>query len=457
MQQGQSAAPFAPSRAAVSRPILPTFLRPHRLVPLLCLGLALTGCGRSEAPARPTASASTPAPAASAPAGANAMYAPLPGRQPTAAEMSALGRAMFFDPGLSASGKMACASCHSPDHAYGPPNGLSVQLGGLAGHDSGLRAVPSLRYLQTAGSFSEHHHDNDGNDSEDAGPTGGRTWDGRADSAHAQAAAPLLSPFEMANASEADVAARLRRAPYADRFRAAFGPAALDDDRQAFRLAGLALEVFQEEPKEFAPYDSKYDAVLRGQTRLSVQEARGLATFEDPNKGNCASCHISRITEDGAFPLFTDFGHIALGVPRNAALPANADPAFFDLGLCGPLRTDLKDHADYCGRFRTPSLRNVATRQVFFHNGVFHTLEDALRFYALRDTQPERVYPRDAQGRVQKFDDLPEADRGNVNTEAPFGPRPGNRPVLSDGDIRDLVAFLHTLDDGWKPPAAAAR
>ena len=93
--------------------------------------------------------------------------------------------------------------------------------------------------------------------------------------------------------------------------------------------------------------------------------------------------------KDGTPPQFTDYGLVALGVPRNTAIPANSDPSFVDLGLCGPLRTDLRDRAVYCGRFKTPSLRNTATRRVFFHNGVFHSLRQVIEFYVQRDTNPE--------------------------------------------------------------------
>jgi cytochrome c peroxidase len=186
---------------------------------------------------------------------------------------------------------------------------------------------------------------------------------------------------------------------------------------------------------------------------------RGLQLFSDPAKGNCASCHTSAIKQDGAFPAFSDFGHIAVGVPRNRQLAANADPAFFDLGLCGPDRTDLKNRPEYCGLFRTPSLRNVALRKTFFHNGAIHSLEDAVRFYAERDTQPQKWYPRKADGTVDKFDDLPPQYRANVNMERPFGGKPGAKPVLSEADVRDIVAFLKTLTDGYRPttPAPVAK
>jgi len=142
-------------------------------------------------------------------------------------------------------------------------------------------------------------------------------------------------------------------------------------------------------------------------------------------------------------------------VPRNRALPANRDPAFFDLGLCGPLRTDLVAHPEYCGMFRTPSLRNVALRQRFFHNGAIRTLRDAVAFYATRDTDPSHWYPQ-SHGRPG-YDDLPEKYWGNVSHEVPFQPLPGGRPRLDDREIDDIVAFLRTLTDGWKPPAGAPR
>ncbi|GAA0760865.1 c-type cytochrome [Ideonella azotifigens] len=375
---------------------------------------------------------------AAAPAASATPY----GRKLDVPALTEIGRALFFDPSLSASGRVACASCHDPRFAFGPPNDLAVQLAGRDGRMPGLRAGPSLRYLQTLPPFSEHFFDNDGDDSVDAGPTGGHTWDGRASSGREQARLPLLSPLEMANASAAEVAAKLRHGAQAARLKQVFGEEAMADDARAFDAALLALEVFQQSPAEFYPYSSRYDEVLRGKAQLTAQEARGLALFNDPAKGNCAACHLSQKTPDGAFPLFTDFGLIALGVPRNRTLPANADPRFFDLGLCGPLRTDFQDRPAYCGLFRTPSLRNVALRRSFFHNGQFHTLDEVLRFYARRDTHPAEFYPPG-----QKFDDLPPAFHGNVNTEPPFDRHVGDKPALDDAEIAAIVAFLQTLTD----------
>lgn len=425
---------------------------------LLILSVGVLGaCGREQAHAvQGTAEASTVAAAASqpVPASAGAFYTMLATRRPSVPAMNALGKALFFDQSLSASGQLSCASCHSPEHAYGPANDLSVQLGGADMRRTGVRAAPSLRYVQNVPPFTEHFHENDGNDSEDQGPAGGHNWDGRASSTHEQARIPLLSAHEMANQDPAAVVARVRAGRHAQTFREVFGPDILDRDDTAFQAVLMVLEVFQETPAEFYPYTSKYDAVLRGQAKLSPQEARGLKLFNDPAKGNCAACHPSAISADGVFPAFSDFGFIALGVPRNRKLAGNGDPAFFDLGLCGPDRTDLRRHEAYCGLFRTPSLRNVATRKAFFHNGVLHSLDEVMHFYAERDTRPGKWYPRKPDGGVDKFDDLPERYRGNVNMEPPFGGRPGGRAALTAGEIRDVIAFLSTLTDGYGVPAA---
>jgi cytochrome c peroxidase len=309
--------------------------------------------------------------------------------------------------------------------------------------------VPSLAYAQDTPPFSEHFREDDGNDSEDQGPTGGRTWDGRVSSAREQAALPLLSSFEMANASRTSVVARLRASPTAPAFRAAFGARVLDDSVAAWSGLLAALEVFQQNPAEFYAYTSKYDTFLRGQAVLSEDERRGLALFNDPAKGNCAQCHPSAMHR-GAFPQFTDRGFVALGIPRNGKIAANADPKYFDLGLCGPLRTDLASRTEYCGMFKTPSLRNVARRTVFFHNGVFTRLEDVLAFYAQRDLTPERFYTRDSLGGVKLFDDLPLAYRRNVTLDPPFDRRKGDEPAFSEREAADIIAFLRTLDDGYR-------
>lgn len=412
-------------------------------IAMTVLFAALTqSCGHRSAPPSGDNTAALPA---AQPIGFYAAFK----TPPPVAQMTAVGRALFFDPSLSASGKMSCATCHDPAHAYGPPNSLPVQLGGHDLKRPGLRAVPSLRYMQSVPPFTEHFHDDDGDDSVDQGPAGGRTWDGRVQSAHDQARLPLLSEFEMANANEGEVVAKVARGPHAEAMRAAFGADLFSDSARAFKAIQMVLEVFQQSPQDFYPYDSKYDAYLRRQTQLTAQEAHGLELFNEKRKGNCASCHPSAI-RNGAFPQFTDYGLIAIGVPRNRKLAANADPEYHDLGACGPLRTDLAGRAQYCGLFRTPSLRNVALRHALFHNGSFDNLKSVLKFYVQRDTDPAKWYRKRSDGSVEIFDDLPSQYHDNINTEPPFDLHAGDVPALSDAEIDAVIAFLQTLTDGFK-------
>lgn len=353
---------------------------------------------------------------------------------------AALGEKIFADMSLSASGRQACASCHSPHNAHSPANSLVTQQGGALLELQGRRSAPSVKYLAFNAAFRF---------AADGTPTGGFFWDGRAATLQEQAAEPFVNPFEMANAGVAEVIDKLARATYANEFKRVFGADIFSRPDDAMARVTLALQQYQKEDTDFRAFSSKYDEFLRGNTNLTEQEMRGLALFNNPSKGNCAGCHPSGKSADGSLPMFTDFTYDSLGVPRNPAIARNADPKYFDLGLCE--RTDLTARTDLCGAFKVPSLRNVAERHVYFHNGRFSTLKDALTFYVQRDTSPEKWYPAGADGTVQKFDDLPPQYRANVNTtEAPYNRRPGDAPALSDAEVDDVIAFLKTLSDGYR-------
>jgi cytochrome c peroxidase len=360
-----------------------------------------------------------------------------------------LGEKIFSDASLSASGAMSCATCHDPKFAHAQKNDLSVQFGGPNLDVPGFRAVPSLQYLSFTPAFGL---------AADGTPSGGFNRDGRAKDLLVQALRPLFAAHEMANATPADLVARLANTTYADEFRQAFGPNIFDDEQGTVLAATFALAQYQKLDADFHPFDSKYDLFLAGKLRLAPAELRGLAWFNRPDKGNCAACHPSGRGAGGSPPLFTDFTYDNLGVPRNAEIPATLDPDHRDMGLCGPDRTDLVDRRELCGAFKVPTLRNVATRKVFFHNGRFRTLRDALRFYVRRDTNPEEFYPVDADGVAQKFDDLPADLQGNVNTqEVPYDRLLGEAPRLTEEELDDLEAFLNTLTDGYQPLADATR
>ena len=373
---------------------------------------------------------------------AGAVNASEPAGSSNLSPVAKLGEKIFRDTTLSASGKLACASCHNPDNAHAPANDLAVQLGGVDMLTPGFRAAPSLRYLHLTPAFSV---------AKDGTATGGFDRDGRAQSLAVQAARPLLAQHEMANSSTDDVLTRLKRTSYAAEFKQVFGASTLDNADTALDRMTFALQQYQKEDPDFHPYDSKYDQFLAGKVKLNAAELRGLALFNNPNQGNCAACHTSKKGADGSAPLFTDFTFDNIGVPRNTDIPATADATYFDLGLCGPDRTDLSERANLCGAFKVPSLRNVATRKAFFHNGRFKNLRDALGFYVRRDTNPEEWYPVAADGTVMKFNDLPEAYKANVNvTEAPYNRTRGMAPALSAQEIDDVIQFLGTLTDGYK-------
>jgi cytochrome c peroxidase len=394
--------------------------------------------------------------------------------------MAQLGRKLFYDPSLSGSGQLACVSCHDPAHAYGPPGAVSVMNGGPDMHAAGFRAVPSLGYLYRQPPFTigpdTTAGDNDAppNLQQQAQqavgrnkvlktavspqmaatnlvPQGGMFWDGRANTLQQQASGPLLNPAEMAARSSEAVAKSIEQAGYAADFRVLFGSNVFENARLLIEEAMFAIARYQIEDPSFHAFTSKYDAWLEGKARLSAAEMRGYLAFDDPAKGNCAACHLDKPTADREPPLFTDFQYEALGVPRNATIPANNDTTYYDLGICGPYRTDMRDQVQYCGMFLTPSLRNTATRKVFFHNGMFHTLNDVMNWYVNRDIAPGRFYSKDASGSVVAYDDLPAQYRKNVDTtDAPFNRHPGDRPALNTQDIQDIIAFLGTLSDGYK-------
>ncbi len=349
-----------------------------------------------------------------------------------------VGRAIFFDATLSSPAGTSCASCHDPARAFSGDNGsgLPVARGAKPGA-LGQRNAPSLMYLRDGPPFRLREVEGK------LIPSGGFNWDGSRDTLALQALGPFFHPAEMGNRDAAELAQKLRRSPSADALKKLSGIASSGIDAQWVNAATQSLEAFLQ-TATFAPFTSKFDAVQRGQARFTEQEQRGQSLFQIRQKGNCVACHAmnpdSKRPEDS---LFTNFEHHAIGGPRNRRLTPNAKADHFDLGIC-QARPELTAH---CGKFKTPSLRNVARTAPYMHNGVFTHLRDAVAFYATRDTAPEKWYP----GGV-KFDDLPPALHGNVDQDTPPYNRHGKRAQLNDEEIDDIVAFLHTLSDGFRKP-----
>jgi cytochrome c peroxidase len=459
-----------------------------RLRVLLIAGAALSGCGGGGSD--DTGSA-TPAP-------------------PAQSAAAAAGQAIFFDTSLSASGKQSCGTCHVPSRAFtadpATDQGQPVPLGGANMDQTGFRNAPSLMYASFTPPFSLTN-----------GPTGGFFRDGRASSLAAQAQQPFITPFEMANQDAAEVVRRLQNSPTTlQAFVAAYGEAVLADADTALQDMGLALAAYETEDPGFHPFSSKYDYWQQGKAQLTAEEQSGLDLFNNPTKGNCTACHPSQAQGYNSHALFTDYTFDNIGVPRNWKIPANipgsaspidgavletvltpvdvpadAEYAYYDMGLCGPLepspsdlnaRPNLSATTSLCGVFKVPTLRNVAITAPYFHNGVFSDLHQVVEWYVTRDinnntgNNPDPVAagpggnPYEAVGTfytaangapdLYEYNDLPTAYDANVNVgEVPYTPPTfggGQAPTLTAQEIDDVVAFLCTLTDGFDPSNPSA-
>lgn len=334
-----------------------------------------------------------------------------------------LGKAIFFDKNLSTPPGQACVDCHHPDHGFSnAENDLPVSRGVHRDRFGNRNDLPAAY-----GGFAPPLH----YDEKEEVWVGGNFWDGRVNNLVEQAKGPFLNQLEMANPDEAAVVASLRKASYAPLFRTVFGPNALDDVKRAYHFAAEAIADY-EMSFEVNRFSSKFDLHLKGKVKLTPQEQRGLALFEDEKKGNCAACHISKPGPDGTPPLFTDFTYDNLGTPKNPenpfyTLPKSLNPdgfAWVDLGLGAFLKKPSED-----GKFRVPTLRNVALTKPYMHNGVFKTLRQVVSFYNTRDVAPWP--PAEVPRNVNK------EELGNLK--------------LTELEIDDIVAFMLTLTDGYKP------
>ena len=339
----------------------------------------------------------------------------------TLTQKETLGKKLFFDKNLSTPVGQACADCHSPEVGFGQPNSDYPVSQGVYKDRFGNRNDLPAAYASFSPEF--HYEPNEGL------YIGGQFWDGRAADLVDQAKVPFLNPLEMANPDEKSVVEKVQKSEYTDLFREVFGAFAFEDPNKAYNMIGEAIAAY-EKSSELNQFNSKYDLYLAGKVALTEQERRGLELFEDEEKGNCAACHPSQPGADGTPPLFTDFTYDNLGVPKNPEnpfyyLPKNLNPNgvyFVDLGL-----GDVLNKASENGKFKVPSLRNVAKTAPYLHNGIFKNLRQVVVFYNTRDVGP---WP-------------PPEVRMNVNHDelGDLG--------LSEQEIDDIAAFMHTLTDGY--------
>ena len=386
---------------------------------------------------------------------------PTPPGNPQAAtpltRLAAIGQLLLFDRNLSEPAGTACVNCHSGASGFSSNNGSRIGVpAGSRPNVLGLRNSMTNAYgtLVPPFSFRVKNGDTDA--------VGGHFWDGRAATLAAQALIPFLSPTEMNNPSAASVVRKVAASGYANLFRAEFGQAIFDNPELAFQKIGVAIAAY-ESSSDLQQFSSKYDMYVRGQVALTPSEANGMKLFMDPKRGNCASCHVmnpaSAKPEDSPF---ADFAYYALGIPRNKDIPQNANPGFFDLGLCGPNRSRPALGANvpgnvsieqFCGTFRMVTLRNVAKRQAYMHNGFFKDLREVVAFYSTRNSDPQRWY-----GPAGVPNDLPVAYVPNIiKDRPPFNRAKSAGPLFTPREVDDVVSFLQILNDGFSvaPPGAA--
>jgi cytochrome c peroxidase len=345
-------------------------------------------------------------------------------------ELADLGRALFFDTRLSAGGNQSCSSCHDPSQAFSESRdngtGGAVSLGD-DGASLGDRNAPSLAY---AFLIPEFHRNENGD------YVGGFFIDGRAGTMIKQAQEPILNPIEMALPDADAVRERVREIPgYAAAFEKLLGPTSLDSATSALVSVATAIAEF-ESTAEFAPFDSKYDRYLRGEVELSDEEELGRILFFS-ELINCSRCHLLDRREHRPAEVFTSFRYHNIGVPINAEVRGRngLGENHLDTGL---LQHPHVNDTTQSGRFRVPSLRNVAVTGPYMHNGVFQELETAIVFYNrfLIATDESRINPETNQpwgsAEVPQTVDLELLREGQP---------------LTNGVVSQLVAFLETLTD----------
>lgn len=346
------------------------------------------------------------------------------------ADLAALGRSLFFNTNLSLARTQSCASCHDPARAFAGSrdNGVNGEVSlGDDGASLGERNAPSLTYVEYTPVFYL---------SGDGEYIGGQFRDGREPDLESQAGAPFLNPIEMAMPDKAAVVARLRENPdYAGKFPRLFGKNIFADAGSAYSAMTSAIAAY-ERTDEFSPFDSKYDRYLRGEYEPTEDEAVGIYQFF-LGVISCNSCHMLRSRPKASRETFSGYQYRNIGVPGNLRLNETNGRGenFVDHGL---LAHPSVTESGQDGKFKIPSLRNVAVTAPYMHNGVFHDLRTVVEFY-------------------NKYNDRSDAAQINPETGEPWrDPEVPDNIALDELEIGQsfdeqevdaFVAFLKMLTD----------
>lgn len=365
-------------------------------------------------------------------------------RPPPFASVEQLGEALFHDPNLSKHRTQACATCHDPEHAFvdarlDPLGRVSAVSLGDDGVSLGDRNAPTITYASYSPPFhygQRERHNKQRQNRLYEGALGGLFLDGRAVDLEAQAGGPFMNPIEMGMPDEASVVARVLESPaYRSALPHFYGEGVFDDDAAAFAAITESIAAF-ERTERFAPFDARYDRFLRGELALSYKELSGKALFFSQFT-NCALCHQLHGEGDPVKEReepFSGFEYHNLGVPVNEAVRAQNGASAIDPGLYGQAAASGEAER---GKFKTPSLRNVAVTAPYMHNGVFRKLRTVLEFYD-HYNQPELRTQNRETGEPWAPPEIPET----VALELL-----GMGDPLSDAQLEELECFLRALTD----------
>ncbi|MBS6026031.1 MAG: c-type cytochrome [Haemophilus pittmaniae] len=351
------------------------------------------------------------------------------GEEQKSFDYKALGEVLFFDKALSFNQTQSCSTCHHPSTAFVDKRENSAKQMVSQGDNPQLHGNRNANTPLYA-MFSPHFHF----DEKIQDYVGGQFWDGRAKDLAEQAGGPPLNPLEMGMPDKQTIVARLKANPaYYQAITAAFGEKIWADQNAIYAIMEKALGEFEKETL-FAPFSSKYDRALKGEVELTPLEAEGKSLFFDKSKTNCSNCHQSA-APNSPQETFTNYRYYNIGVPSNPELIAHnkLSADFVDNGLLdNPM---VNGDEKQKGKFKVPTLRNIAVTAPYMHNGVFRELKTLLEFKDSVNNPQRKLNPQTGQPWPQ-----PEY-------AATVDPQQLKAPPLSDHQIQALEAFLKTLTD----------
>ncbi|MFD2230824.1 cytochrome-c peroxidase [Alkalimarinus sediminis] len=342
-----------------------------------------------------------------------------------------LGEALFFDVDLSQNRTQACATCHMPSAGFADMRANVVNGAVSLGDDGkslGDRNAPTASYAR----FSPLFHKNS-----EGQYVGGQFLDGREADLKGQAGGPPLNPIEMGMPDKPAVVARLLEKPeYEKAFKQFYGEDIFVDVDKIYDALTESIAAF-EKTDQFAPFDSKYDRYLRGEYQLTPQEDLGMTLFFSQQFTNCNLCHQLKRQPAAQQETFSNYQYHNIGVPVNSAVRAVNGVAadYVDEGLLNnPQVDDVKER----GKFKVPTLRNVAVTGPYMHNGVFSDLETVVLFYNKYNSRSAKRQINPETGEAWKAPEI--AD--NISLE-----ELKTGPALDDKRVDALVAFMRLLTD----------